>query len=153
MRKTTVSKKQPINVMHHHHIDDPQADSHQPQLFSGLDFELLYASSRSQEVWFSLLLLEEGPANPSWALKRAQTGTGNEIHSFFFLSCQSTFSGPGPRKSQALVIQSLANPEVPLFVKLTLMLFTAFLSLSEYESSHAEYLWVLIENHYKYTKG
>ena len=38
------------NVMHHHHIDDPQADSYQPQLFSGLDFELLYASSRSQEV-------------------------------------------------------------------------------------------------------
>ena len=41
------------------------------KVFSGLDFELLYASSRSQEVWFSLLLLEEGPANPSWALKRA----------------------------------------------------------------------------------
>lgn len=57
--------------MHHHHIDDPKLDSHQPQLFSGLDFELPLCFKQVPGGLVFITAFEEGPANPSWALKRA----------------------------------------------------------------------------------
>lgn len=80
--RETGQKKKFTNVIYQ--LNSP-ANFHPYWMFSDLCFEFLYVLSRSQEVWFSLLLMEEGLTNPSWILIIAYTGTGKETRSIFFL--------------------------------------------------------------------